>query len=146
MALKIKHKGKEFGVGDRVRVVQNVKDGEKDRKQVFEGMVIGIKGEGDNKSFTVRRVGAQQIGIERIFPINTPSIEEVEVVKKGERGVRRAKLYFTRGKAKKGIDEIYARAERREKSKKKAKKKKPSKKASKKKSSSKTSRKPSRKK
>lgn len=119
MALSIKHKDTEFGVGDRIRVIQKVKDAGKSRKQTFEGLVIGIRGSGDNKSFTVRRIGAQQIGIERIFPINTPSIDEVEVVKKGKRGVRQAKLYFTRGKSKKNIDEIYTRADRREEAKKK---------------------------
>lgn len=123
MALTIKHKDTKFGVGDRVRVVQKVKDGEKTRKQIFEGMVIGIKGGEGNKSFTVRRVGTQQIGIERIFPIKTPSIDEVKVVKSGKRGARRAKLYYTRGKAKKAIEEIYQRAERRTKAKKQAEKK-----------------------
>lgn len=142
MALSIKHKDTEFGVGDRVRVVQKVKDGEKTRNQIFEGMVIGIKGSGDNKSFTVRRIGAQQIGVERIFPIKAPSIDEVEVVRKGKRGARKAKLYYTRGRAKKGIEEIYSRAERREE----AKKSKPKAKKTKKKTTKKTSKKSSKKK
>lgn len=139
MALSIKHKDTEFGVGDRVRVVQKVKDGDKTRSQIFEGMVIGIKGKGDNKSFTVRRIGAQQIGVERIYPIKAPSIDEVEVVRKGKRGTRKAKLYFTRGRAKKGIEEIYTRAERREEAKSEKKKatKKPKKKSSKKKATAK---------
>jgi large subunit ribosomal protein L19 len=134
MALSIKHKDKEFGVGDIVRVVQKVKDGDKTRKQVFEGMVIGIKGREENKSFTIRRIGAQQVGIERIFPINTPTIDEVEVVKEGKRGVRKAKLYFTREKSKKAIDEIYQRADKRGKTQKaKPAKKKAAKKTTKKK-------------
>ena len=122
MAIKTKFKDVEFGVGDRVRVVQKVAEGDKERKQAFEGMVIGIKGRDETKTFTVRRIGAQQVGIERIFPVNAPTIEEVEVVKKGQRGARRAKLYFTRDKAKREIDEIYSRAQKRMDAKKNAKK------------------------
>jgi len=132
MALKAKHKGTEFGVGDRIKVVSKIKEGEKTRQQAFEGLVIGIKGRGENRSFTVRRIGVQQIGIERIFPLSSPSIEEVEVVKKGLKGVRRAKLYYTREKARKEIEEIYSRATKKEESK-AAKKPKKAKKTSKKK-------------
>jgi len=132
MALTAKHKEVEFGVGDRIKVVSKIKEGEKTRQQAFEGLVIGIKGRGENKSFTVRRIGVQQIGIERIFPLSSPSIEEVEVVKKGLRGVRRAKLYYTREKARREIEEIYSRATKKEESK-AAKKSKKVKKTSKKK-------------
>ena len=114
MALFAKHNETKFGVGDTVRVLQKVKEGDKDRTQAFEGMVIGIKGRDENISFTVRKIGAQQIGIERIFPLKTPTIESVVIVKKGTKGVRRAKLYYTREKSKKEIDEIYARTTRRE--------------------------------
>lgn len=138
MTLTVKHKDSKFGVGDRVRVVQKVKDGEKSRKQIFEGMVIAIKGRNNQRTFTVRRIGAQQIGIERIFPLNTPSIESIEVVRRGREGARRSKLYFTRGRAKKGIEEIYTRAERKGKKQKK--------KTSKKKASSKKKKKSSKKK
>ena len=117
MALTAKHKDAEFGVGDQIRVTFTIKEGEKTRQQVFEGMVIAIKGRDQNKSFTIRRIGVQQIGIERIIPLDSPSIEDIEVVKKGTRGVRRAKLYYTRGKARKDIEEIYSRATKREKSK-----------------------------
>lgn len=117
MAIKTKFKDIEFGVGDRIRVVQKVTEGDKQRKQAFEGMVIGIKGRGETKSFTVRRIGAQQVGVERIFPVNAPTIESVEVLKKGQKGARRAKLYYTRDKAKKEIDEIYSRTVKREKAK-----------------------------
>ena len=114
MALKAKHKEIEFGVGDRIKVISKIKEGEKTRQQAFEGLVIGIKGRGENRSFTVRRIGVQQIGIERIFPLSSPSIENIEVVKKGLRGVRRAKLYYTREKARKEIEEIYSRAAKKE--------------------------------
>jgi large subunit ribosomal protein L19 len=117
MAIKTKHQDTEFGVGDRIKVIQKIKEGSKEHSQTFEGMVVGIKGRGPNQSFTVRRIGVQQIGIERIFPLALPNIEVVEVVRKGTRGVRRAKLYYTRGKSKKEIDRIYSRAAKKEKAK-----------------------------
>ncbi len=119
MALKAKHKETDFGVGDRIRVVTKIKEGEKTRQQAFEGMVIAIKGRGDSKTFTVRRIGVQQIGIERIFPLLSPTIEKIEVMRKGLKGTRRAKLYYTRDQAKKEIEQIYARAAKKEASKKK---------------------------
>ncbi len=114
MALKIKHKEIEFGIGDRVRVLQKIKEGGKMRNAAFEGIVIAIKNRGDNKSFTVRKVGDLNIGIERIFPIASPFIEEVTVVKKGTTGANRAKLYYIRDKNPREIAEIYSRANRRE--------------------------------
>ena len=110
MALKIIHKDIEFGVGDRVRVVQKISDGDKSREAIFEGMVIGIKGRSPGKTFVVRRIGEAGIGIERIFPINLPSIEKVEVIRKGTSGVRRSKLYYLRGSSPKEIEKIYAKA------------------------------------
>lgn len=123
MALKITHKKTSFGVGDRIRVIQKIKEEEKERLHTFEGIVISIKGHGETKSFTVRRIGVQQIGIERIFPLNAPTITKIEVVKKGMRGVRRSKLYYIREKPKKEIEEIYSRAAKRKTSKKTKKKK-----------------------
>ena len=115
MALTLSFKEVLFGIGDKVRVVQRIKEGEKERSTSFEGIVISIRGEGDNRMFTVRRLGAQNIGIERIFPLASPFLEKIEVVKKGTEGVSRAKLYYIRGKSQKEIDEIYARAIRRSK-------------------------------
>ena len=117
MALRIKHKETEFGIGDRIKVSQRIKEGEKFRVAVFEGMVIKIRGISGRKMFTVRRIGEVAIGIERIFPIDLPTIEKIEVVKKGTMGVNRAKLYYTREKSTKEIDKIYSRAKRRELSK-----------------------------
>ncbi len=114
MALFAKHKDTKFGVGDTVRVLQKIKEGDKERTQAFEGMVIGIKGREENKSFTVRRIGAQQIGVERIFPLEVPTIEKVEVVRKGTKGVRRAKLYYTREKSRRNVEEIYSRTARKD--------------------------------
>ncbi len=110
MALIAKHKETNFGVGDAVKVSLKVKDGEKIRSQVFEGIVIGIKGRDSGKSFTVRKIGAARVGIEMIFPLNTPSIEKIEVVRKGTEGVTHAKLYYIREKSTREIERIYSRA------------------------------------
>ena len=118
MALTAIHGDTTFGVGDRVKVVQKIKESGKTRSQTFEGQVLGIKGREQNKSFTVRRIGVGQIGIERIYPLSSPTIEKVEVVKRGGRGVRRAKLYYTREKSRKEIEKIYSRASSREETKK----------------------------
>ncbi|MEK7472901.1 MAG: 50S ribosomal protein L19 [Patescibacteria group bacterium] len=119
MALRIKHKEIEFGVGDKIKVFQKIKEGEKTRIAFFEGMVLSISGREDRKMFTVRRIGEAAIGIERIFPISLPTIEKIEVIKKGTMGVNRAKLYYTRDKSTKEIDKIYSRSKRKELSKKK---------------------------
>lgn len=125
MALKATHKETTFGVGDSVKVTQRIKEGDKIRSQTFGGMVIGIKGRGVNKSFTVRRIGVGQIGIERIYPLISPTIENLEVVRSGTKGVRRAKLYYIREKSKREVEAIYSRAARKDIAKKaKAKKKK----------------------
>ena len=113
MALEITHKDVIFGIGDKVKVIQKIKDGEKERTATFEGIVIKIRGIGDNKMFTTRRSGAQGVGIERIFPLSSPFIEKVEVIKKGTPGVRRSKLYYIRTKSPREIDEIFARAAKR---------------------------------
>src|SRR6266478_6139267 len=110
MALIAKHKEMNFGVGDEVKVYLKVKDGEKTRSQVFEGIVIGIKGRDSGKSFTVRKIGAARVGIEMIFPLNTPSIEKIEVVRHGTEGVTHAKLYYIREKSTREIERIYSRA------------------------------------
>lgn len=81
--------------GETVKVHVKVKEGEKERIQIFQGVVIGIKGGGMRTSFTVRKVSSG-VGVERIFPLNSPSIDKLEVVRSGR--VRRAKLYFLREK------------------------------------------------
>ena len=126
MAITAKHNEITFGVGDKVKVSQKIKEGEKERTQVFEGMVIGIKGRGVGKTFTVRRVGTQKVGIERIFPLESPQIESVEVSRKGQKGARRAKLYYTREKSRREVDNIYMRAQKKEENAKKISKKKKS--------------------
>ena len=83
----------QFRVGETVKVYHKIKEGEKERTQVFQGVVIGIKGSGLNRNFTVRKISFT-VGVEKTFPYHTPSVEKVEVVRSGR--VRRAKLYFLR--------------------------------------------------
>ena len=79
--------------GDTVRVHVRVKEGDKERIQIFEGVVIGLRRGGNRATFTVRKVSFSQ-GVERIFPLHSPTISKVEVVRSAK--VRRAKLYFLR--------------------------------------------------
>jgi len=113
MAIVVKHKDTEFGVGDTVKVYQHIYEGGKKRTKIFEGIVIKIKGREINKSFTVRRIGIQRIGIEKIYPLSSPTLEKIEVVRKGKKGVRRAKLYYIREQSKKEVESIYSRAKRK---------------------------------
>lgn len=112
MPLFTTHKEVNFGVGDKVRVTQKIKEAGKIRTAIFEGIVISIKA-GKSRSFIIRRVGEQKIGIERIFPLNLPSIEKIEVLKKGTPGVKHGKLYYLRGKSPHEIEKIYTRASRK---------------------------------
>ncbi len=82
-----------FGPGDTVRVHVKVKEGEKERVQVFQGLVIARKGGGARETFTVRKV-SQGIGVERTFPVHSPVLDRIEVERHGQ--VRRAKLYYLR--------------------------------------------------
>src|SRR2546421_8327076 len=82
-----------FDPGDTVRVMVRVREGDKERLQAFEGVCIGRRGAGINATFTVRKISAGGGG-ERIFPLHSPAIAEIELVRKGR--VRRAKLYFLR--------------------------------------------------
>lgn len=130
MALQAVHNEQKFAVGDTVRVHQLIEEFEaakagpakadagpkgklekKTRTQVFEGTVIGIKGEGVSRTFTVRRLATGGIGVERIFPLASPFIEKVEVAAKG--AVRRAKLYYIREKPAREVAEITKRYTRK---------------------------------
>jgi large subunit ribosomal protein L19 len=84
----------EFHVGDTVGVSVNVIEGDKERVQIFKGIVMGLKGGGINRTFRVRKI-SNGVGVERIFPINSPRIARIEIIKHGS--VRRAKLYYLRG-------------------------------------------------
>ena len=81
----------DFRPGDTVRVMVRVREGDKERLQAFEGVCIGRRGAGVSATFTVRKVSAG-VGVERIFPLHSPSVAEVELVRRGR--VRRAKLYY----------------------------------------------------
>src|SRR5690348_11490020 len=82
-----------FDPGDTVRVLVRVREGEKERLQAFEGVCIARRGGGIDETFTVRKISAG-VGVERIFPLHSPAISEIALVRKGR--VRRAKLYFLR--------------------------------------------------
>ncbi len=94
MSLSTVIKNKLVHVGDTVQVYQKIKEEDKIRTQVFEGIVIAIKGRELGKSFTVRKMAAAGIGVERIWPIMTPSISKITVIKRGN--PRRSKLYYLR--------------------------------------------------
>ncbi len=83
----------QFKVGDTVRVYNRIKEGTRERIQLFEGTVIARRGGGISETFTVRRV-AYGVGAEKTFPLHSPFVEKVEVTRKGK--VRRAKLYYLR--------------------------------------------------
>jgi large subunit ribosomal protein L19 len=85
----------DFAPGDTVKVLYRVREGAKERIQVFEGVCIGRKGGGVNETFMVRKISSG-IGVERIFPLHAPTVAGVEVVRRGR--VRRAKLYYLRGR------------------------------------------------
>lgn len=93
MANRITHKDTTFHVGDTVRIHQSLKEGDKSRIQIFEGVVIAIHGGGD-PTFTVRKIATGEIGVEKIFPLNAPVVAKVEVKKSSF--TRRAKLYYLR--------------------------------------------------
>lgn len=92
-----------FAVGDSVRVHTKVVEGDKERIQVFSGVVIGRRGRGLNSTFTVRRISYGE-GVERIFPVHSPRVERVEVERQGS--VRRAKLTYLRNRVGKGATAV----------------------------------------
>ena len=92
--------------GDHVKVHYRIKEGDRERIQVFEGTIIAVKGSGVSETFTVRRV-SYGVGVERVFPVNSPNVAKVELVRSGK--VRRSKLYYLRdrvGKAAKVKEDL----------------------------------------
>jgi len=83
----------EFGIGDTLKVYVKIKEGDKERVQLFQGTVIARNGGGMAESFTVRKVSAG-VGVERVFPIHSPNVAKIEMIRKGK--VRRSKLYYLR--------------------------------------------------
>ena len=84
----------EFSAGDTITVYYEIKEGAKTRTQFFRGVVIQVKGTGLSKTFTIRKMSGT-VGVERIFPINMPALQKIEVNKRGK--VRRARIYYFRG-------------------------------------------------
>jgi large subunit ribosomal protein L19 len=82
-----------FGAGDTVRVHVKIKEGDKERVQAYEGVVIGLQGQGSRKSFVVRKI-SHGVGVERVFPMYSPAVSKVEVLDEGR--VRRSKIYYVR--------------------------------------------------
>ena len=102
----MKSEAPKFNVGDTVKVSVNIREGDRERIQMFEGTVIAKKCSGVSETFTVRRV-SYGVGVERVFPLHSPNVKDVEVVRRGR--VRRAKLYYLRdrvGKAAKVKEQL----------------------------------------
>lgn len=102
----LKEEAPQFNIGDTIRVDVNIREGERERIQQFEGTVIARKGSGVSETFTVRRV-SYGVGVERVFPLHSPNVKAVRVIRQGR--VRRAKLYYLRdrvGKAAKVKEQI----------------------------------------
>lgn len=105
-ASSVKSEIPEFSIGDTVKISVNIREGERERIQMFEGTVIARKGSGVAETFTVRRV-SYGVGVERVFPVHSPNVKDIQVVRHGK--VRRSKLYYLRdrvGKAAKVKEEI----------------------------------------
>ena len=89
MANSLTYQDKRFSIGDTISVHSLVQEGDKERVQIFEGVLIKVKGEGVNKSFTVRKIATGAIGVERIWPVATPKVTAITLKKAGR--VRRAR-------------------------------------------------------
>lgn len=85
----------DFSPGDTIRVYQKIKEGDKTRTQMFEGVVLAIRGRGENKSFTVRKI-VGDVAVERIWPVKSVNIEKVVLKEKAKKRVKRSKLYYLR--------------------------------------------------
>jgi len=96
---QLKSEVPELNIGDTVRVHNKIKEGNKERIQMFEGTIIAKRGGGISATFTVRRV-SYGIGVEKTFPIHSPNVEKVDIIRSGK--VRRAKLYYLRDRVGKG--------------------------------------------
>jgi large subunit ribosomal protein L19 len=90
-----KIKDTDVHIGDRIAVSARIVEGEKTRVQIFEGILIRLRGRGENRTFTVRKIGANAIGVERTWPLDATNIVKVDVKKKTS-GVRRSKLFYLR--------------------------------------------------
>lgn len=104
MAQYLTYNDQEVAVGDTIRVHQRIVEEKRTRTQIFEGVVIAIRGKESGKSFVVRKISVGGVGVEKIFPVMLPSIEKIEVKRKGD--VRRSKLYYLRERIGKAATKI----------------------------------------
>lgn len=104
MAQYLTYNDETLSIGDTIRVHQEIAEGNKSRIQIFEGILMAIAGKENGKSLTVRKIGANNVGVEKIFPVNLPAIKKIEVKRRGQ--VRRSKLYFLRDKVGKSATKI----------------------------------------
>jgi len=103
----------DFAVGDTIAISQRIREGDKERLQVFEGDVIAMRNNGISSTFTIRKMGANAVAVEKIFPFYTPLIKSIKLIRKGK--VRRAKLYYIReriGKAARVKEKVVTKQQR----------------------------------
>ncbi|MFZ1720969.1 MAG: 50S ribosomal protein L19 [Microgenomates group bacterium] len=94
MAQYFTYQDQKIAVGDTVRVHEEISEGDKTRIQIFEGLIIAVKNRGNGKSVTVRKIGSNGVGVEKIIPLQMPQLKKLELKRKGS--VKRAKLYYLR--------------------------------------------------
>lgn len=104
MAQFVTFKDQTFAVGDTVVVHQQIQEGKKTRTQLFEGIIISVQNRQENKSFIVRKIASGGIGVEKIFPVQLPTIEKVVLRRKGD--VRRSKLFYLRSRIGKSATKV----------------------------------------
>ena len=92
---QLKENVPQFSIGDTVRVHNRIKEGNRERTQMYDGIVIAKNGGGISETFTVRKI-SYGVGVEKTFPIHSPNVEKVEILRRGK--IRRAKLYYLRGR------------------------------------------------
>ena len=96
MALKINYNNQELFVGDSIRVNYKIKEKDKERLQAFDGIILAIKGIGENKNFVVQKHASGAVDVERIFPLNSPWIDSIKKLRGPKVKIRRSKLYYLR--------------------------------------------------
>jgi large subunit ribosomal protein L19 len=108
MAQYFQYNDQTISVGDTIRVHQRIVEEKKTRTQIYEGVVVAVRGRENGKSFIVRKIAAGGIGVEKIFPVHMPSIEKIEIKRKGQ--VRRSKLYYLRARIGKAASKVREKA------------------------------------
>ena len=96
MAIKFLHQDTEFRIGDTVKVNYKIKEKDKERLQAFDGLILAIQGTGENKNFIVQKNASDSIRVERIFPLNSPWIDNIKKLRSPKVKIRRSKLYYLR--------------------------------------------------